>query len=285
MAIAKHSQVLASTHQDAHGERYDKSFLEDMANSMPTRWPLHQRHDMSLPTLGYVSDPRVISDPKSPGHWLLEADVEYDDDTFPPDFQGFSWSATQGMLANCPEDEVEIEIYLPWPLYNNKKEIDQFLGLPAKVGVGKWIKKSISPEYIALINVASAVTTITQPLWYPFWEKYSQDVLYPRIQRIRKGLGSLWQRGMTTDLCPRLTNIDGSECKGYLIPDRARNAESYSKNALHSGIMALVDKIKDVNEQEHRNLRTVKAVYERKSRAYRVFHIEYDDGSTVHFPE
>lgn len=280
MALVRHVQVMASTHEDAHGERYDKKWLDDMVESMPTRWPLHQRHDMALPTVGYVENPRVVPDPDSDGDWLLVAEVEYDDSTVPPDLNGFSWSVTQGMFANCPDPE--ISIYLPWPLYNDQQEVDRFLGLPGKVGVGKWIKKSLSPEQIALIQVVCAVATVTQPLWYPFWEKYAQEVLWPNIQSALTGLRSLWARGITTDLSPRMWNMDGTECRGYLVPDRGAEEASFSKDALAKGMQALAAAIQSANEKEHRNLRMVKAVYEKNKGAYRVFHIEYDDGTAIH---
>ncbi len=149
MGLSLHDQTLASTREDSHGEKYSKAFLEDMLATAPLRAPIHQQHDMSLPTLGWINNFRLLPDPDQEGKWRLVGDIHLEGDAPPRDLHGYSWSATRRTSANC--EKPRFDLYLPWPHYNDTALNEWLLDQPEDLGVGKWIKKSLRrlPDRIA----------------------------------------------------------------------------------------------------------------------------------------
>jgi hypothetical protein len=182
------AQPIASTELDLQGEQLSKEELESVLRGIPERTPLNQHHDMSLPTLGFAFNHRIIQHPKDPEHFILVCDITYDDALGSPDLNGFSYSTISKLFSNSKTPD--FEIYLPFPHYKDQSLLQKFLQTENEVAIGKWTKKAANPWLIALVVIAIR----------PFWEDTYKELLADKIRKLLRSIKSIWPDGISINV-------------------------------------------------------------------------------------
>lgn len=265
-------QVIAGTSVDLHGEKYSKEFFEEMIESTPDRMPLHQHHDMSKEVLGYLENFRLVL---NADEWNVIADIYITAETVDDVFKGFSFSSTRSMAGNI--ERPVYNIYLPYPHYNDSNFVDDLVNIDSELMVGKWIKKGLTGLEIGLIATGIAVIVA------PEWDIQYRSHVRPALIKLFSFLPKLKEKNIPVDLVqqvehgPHLVQL-------YFTPDRSSSeseAESFKEQyfiyAYETAIKFLVSDPKSNSVGAHR----LKLYFDSKAKSYKVFHIQYLDGTDV----
>jgi hypothetical protein len=178
MATTLHSQIIASTDVDAHGEQCTREFLEELAVRMPPKMPLNQHHDHARPTVGMIENFRVVQEANG---WALVADVTFDGE--PPSLGGLSYSTTE--LTRKDERSV-LAAYVPFPYYKDEQFLADLGVHDGGTSVGRWIKKAEKVAQVAL--VVSALNLLLGPAWRRIYEDRIHPHLAGLARTLRDGL-------------------------------------------------------------------------------------------------
>jgi hypothetical protein len=234
-------QILAGTRLDRHGERNTKEVLERYAAAFSgKRQPLNQHHDLTLPVIGYLEGFRVVPDPNSPGNWQLLGDVFLEVDGVTPEFGGFSFSYIE-TLRPCTKQE-RIEIFLPYPHYNDESLIDEvFEG--GYTSVGKIVRKEATPETVALI--VGVAVAVLQPLWEDI---YRSKIAPTFASFFQSRFGSLSTRNISCDVLQHVDYL-GHSAQVLFVPVRGMEPACLSVERLLAGMLTVSDYLNalDVN--------------------------------------
>jgi hypothetical protein len=262
------NQPVASTHTDSQGESFTLETLQIIASSIPPRVPLNNNHDMTLPPCGEMTNFHIIQDPSSPGHHLLCCDVEYDDEKTLPDFKGFSWSALQPTHRNS--EIPDFEIYLPYPLYNDKDLNHSILKSNANLVIGKFIKKAADPLTIALIAL----------LLKPVWDTTYKQLLEDKVQILITSLKSKWPTSVPIDISFELP-IDYYTPRPTVILCPNRSAGLFALLTTSNGVETALDYCAGDYTETGKLISRIRLNYDSTSSSYNVTTVEYASGETT----
>ncbi|WP_210464272.1 hypothetical protein [Vibrio crassostreae] len=263
-------QIIAGTSEDLHGEKYSKEFFEELIESAPDRMPLHQHHNMSKGVLGYLENFRLVP---NADEWNVIADIYVTAETVDDSFKGFSFSTTQSMAGNleCPIHN----IYLPYPHYNDLDFVDDLVNSDSELMVGKWIKKGLTGLEIGLIATGIAVVVA------PEWDIQYRNHVRPALIKLFSFLPKLKAKDIPVDLVqqvehgPHLVQL-------YFTPDRSNEeseAESFKeKHFIYAYETAMKFLVSD-SKSNSVGAQKIKLYFDNKSKSYKVFHIQYLDGT------
>lgn len=149
-ALRLPNQKIAGTGLDSQGERLaldDLMAYRDYCEGK--RVPLHQKHSMSDPTLGYIENVRLIQDGSDGESWSVIGDVVITQGALPDGLKGFSISFTAPLVE---VEDPEFLLYIPYPHYNDAQFVAD-LASDSRLKIGKWIKKSAEVSDLAIFGL------------------------------------------------------------------------------------------------------------------------------------
>lgn len=267
------NQIIAGTGLDNHGESYSKEFFEELLELTPNRMPLHTRHVMGEKTSGFLQNFRIVP---HGAEWVVIADVYIEKGSLDPDLKGFSFSATKKMAGNL--EHPLYNIYLPYPHYNDKAFIEELLSGEPDLMIGKWIKKGLSDLEIGLI--ASTICLIVAPEWDIYYKMHVRPVLEKTLSYLPKLKG----KGVPVDLVQQI-KFKGSTIQLYFIIDKTSEIlekESTNIDCFEYGYKNAIDFIKKDKKSHAIGASRIKVYYDSREKEYKVFHIQYNDGTDEH---
>lgn len=269
------NQIIATTLTDAHGEKRSKQFYEELLKSFPQKLPLHQHHDMLLETIGYAENFRLVPDNEHPNEWNFIGDIYITTDDLDEALQGISFSSAEPFAGNM--DNPSYAVYLPYPLYNNEEFINELVQENSELLVGKWLQKALDPTSVGLI--ISGVALVLAPEWDIQYKKH----IRPILGKILKLLPKLLDKNIAVDLIQCVKGSMNEEIQIYFISDRSRIVESYHDECIFSAFANIQRYLDNNMKAESVGIRRIKMYYDTTEKKYKMFHIEYLDGSDEHF--
>jgi len=268
------NQIIAGTNEDAHGERLPKEFFEKLLANSPARAPLHQHHDPSLPSLGYLENFRLVPDVNAPGEWYVLADIFIRSDDVDEALKGFSFSAIETIGGNTTNPE--IFIHLPYPLYKDQKLVGELIKSDPTLLVGRWIKKGLDPTAIGLITAGIVL------LLGPEWDKQYKEHIRPRLEKLFKKILALKNKGLTSiDLIQHVVGNRGEQIKVYFIPDRSDELRSLEDIYIIKGLNSVRQFLATDMRSQSLGVQRINLYYDTYLSSYKIFSVEYLDGTDV----
>lgn len=269
-------QIVAGTGLDNHGENYTKDFFQELIESTPNRMPLHSRHVMGAKTSGFLENFRLV--PRG-DEWVVIADVYIEKGCADPDLQGFSFSVTKEMTGKL--EQGLYSIYLPYPYYNDQKFIDELLSGEPDLMIGKWIKKGLTDLEIGLI--ASVICLVVGPEWDVQYRKHVR----PALEKVLSYLPKLRSKGIPADLVQQI-DFMGNTTQLYFVIDKTSEAlerQSTSIDCFEAGYRNAINFIENDPKCKKIGAQRIKVFFDSQESEYKVFHIQYNDGTDVHIAE
>jgi hypothetical protein len=274
MKMIIEGQVIATTNEDSHGERYDKAYLEEMLAALPARTPINRHHDVSKPSIGYFKNFRLAELPS--GEWAIVADVYAETTDAFEGSGGFSWSSTEPFRQNS--DTPGIGIYIPWPFYNDHELVDSLLAQEQEVAVGKWVKKSLDPVALALVSPFIIM------LLEPFWHKVVNEYIWPRLEAQLPKIRELWARRVASDLLFQFKDAESEKyIQVYVATERGEPGASFSEDKLQQGLQDVYSRARALIEKEGVHPARMNLLWNPESQSYRIVSIQYESGEVVSF--
>jgi len=273
--IAKYlDQTIASTYRDSQGEKLPQKILEEICKVR--RSPISQSHQPEKKSIGYMDNFRVVPDPRKSEEWFLIADVYFTEE--PDDIDiclgGFSFSAQEIIKDFCPTDS-DYTIYLPYPFYNDEKLLNGLSNKDKYLSLGRWYKKSADPTTISL-----AVSLILFVLT-PAWTKFFDSKLWPKIKKIWRIIPELQKQGIQRVDFVQVAKINSHEVSIHFIPEANKEKICFSKDKIKSGFNTVYKYSKTDAKSTSLGYRVIKLYWESQKKEYKLFHIEYKDGTDI----
>tara|TARA_R110002049_G_C9160924_1_gene560989 strand:- start:95 stop:916 length:822 start_codon:yes stop_codon:yes gene_type:complete len=266
------NQVLGGTRLDAQGEKLSKKFIEKFCSSCEGRKiPLHQHHDMSRQTAGYIENLRVEKDPKNDGEWSIVGDVYSEIGAIDELIGGFSISGTETIHR---PDEFNLMLYIPYPTYNDDKFVENLLATD-EIHLSKWIKKGVEPASCALFVAVFAIV-IT-----PVWDHVYKRKIAPLVDRF---MDEEWPKIRAKNLGlehAQLIDYEGYEIEIRLIGVSGKERECYSPEVIQEAVKVAVDEVESDFSESNPITRLV-LFYDSGSCNYKLHRTEYYTGNSVH---
>ncbi len=268
------AQQIASTHVDRNGERLSKVFLYEYAAAMAgSRHPLHDQHDMSRPTVGYVENHRVEPDPESPSDWVLLADVHLNADVALEVYGGFSISGVEMIREPVAADA---RLLLAYPHYKNA-ELLEVLSSDERLALGKWIKKAAG-DFEWGVLFGSVLTFVVTPIWDDIYKRK----IAPRVDELLQlYLRKIQPQGIGAELVQPL-EFRGRPVEVRFIPERRMEAICLRSDSVLAGLRLVVDFLKSDRKSNDVGVRRIVVFYDSAKSGYSLHRIEYADGSVEH---
>lgn len=272
-------QIMASTQEDRHGERYDKTFFEEMIQSIEEGYdgilPLGQMHDPSKPNTGYAKNLRLIEDPESEGDWNLIADVFMDESALEIDPKGFSFSST--VLHEKSRREGDYILYLPFPHYRDPNFFEQLHSRDSSIVIGKWIKKSADPATAALLTSA-VIFTLT-----PLWNEIFKEEIWPRLTKAFQHFPDLQERNISVDLVQPVKDEQGRKFDIYFIPEKGHETSCFNEVNVANGIEAARIYLETDEKAKEIGAKLVKLKFDIESLEYKLYSVQYRNAEVKYF--
>lgn len=264
-------QILAGTLEDKQGETNSKEFLLSLCDSFNAkkRTPLNQEHDMSLDSVGYIENFKVIQSKTNKNEWNLVGDVYFHDVDINEALKGFSYSATVDIKGDAGNKK--LGIYLPFPMYNNTPLIDELLTTSDGVVVGAWKKKAADPVSCALI--ISFALYLTAPAYTNYWN----NEISPLLTRLFKKLG----KDQTAEYVQTGEGHNGETFGMYFIPIKGEEKKCLALNEVLQGIDLTYKYIEDDEFAKDKGVHMIKLIYSKAKNIFELKSIEYQDGSII----
>lgn len=267
-------QCLSGTKLDAQGERIPKSVLESFAiGNTGVRQPLNQGHDLTLKTIGYIENIRLIKDTNDPKEWLLIGDVFCDPTDLEITLGGFSISYLE--LTHRSVVQEEFLVYLPFPHYNDDILLSELLE-SENISLGKWVKKAADPSTIALIG-AVGVFVLT-PVWDDLYKKFVAPRVYGFFS---KNLDRFTKKNISTDFIQKIS-FDGLDIQVVLIPKRGKEKECFSVDNINDALESVHSYLFSTPLPTHKSISRLDLFYYSETVGFKMHRIEYDDGEVEH---
>jgi hypothetical protein len=266
-------QTIGSTHIDSQGEKIPKHILESFTQHKRT--PLYQNHQPEKPSIGYMENFRLVPDPSFEGEWLLKADIYFTQE--PMDIEialgGFSWSINEPIKEYKASAERHYAVLLPYPYYNDDSLLYELHNADENLSLERWYKKSADPTKIAvLVSFIGFIVT-------PIWAKIYDDIIWPKIVKLFESISILKRRGIQRTDFIQICEIKNHQTSLLFIPEANQENECHSKENLKKGIQS----VNNYAQNDHRSItpgyHVVKLFWDRRISAYKLFHIEYKDGT------
>lgn len=266
-------QIIASTHLDAHGEKNTRDFLDRICRQHHgKRMPLHQQHDMSKETIGYIENFNLVDD-ESTGESYLKADVYFTCETIDEAMQGFSWSYVDPITPNF--NSSEYRLCLPYPLYKDESLITEITSADPHLGIGAYKKKQFDANTVGLL--LSGVFFFFGPMWN---NTYNEHVV-PRLKKLTSQLPKLQEKGCSADLVQVVGGNLKEEIGVHFVPDRGREMESFDTNVIENGLSDVQRFLTTDEKSKSIGIYRIKLYFNRGTNKYHIFHVEYVDGSDI----
>lgn len=224
---------------------------------------------MRLETLGYFENFRIVPDEQEPGEWNVIADVYFTTENIDEALKGFSYSTIEDVAGDMVSPDYRV--YLPYPVYNDLEFIKELIENEDKVLVGKWIKKGLDPTLIGIIF--SGVFLIIGPEW----DIQYKERVRPFLKNLPKYISSLKRKGISPDLIQRIIKNSGEEVQIQFIPERGQEEDSFSEEKIFNGLSSAKEFL-DSN-QKTTGIRRIKLYFDSGLKTYKIFHVEYYDGT------
>lgn len=256
------NSVLASTNEDAQGERFSRDQLQALVQAYP-RMPINIGHDLGRQSVAYAENLRLeqVGD-----MWRVVAEICSE---IPLANMGLSISATS-MLHDA--SEAAIRCYLPYPAYNDRN-LAGVLAEQGDISVGRLQKKGLTGTEIGLIVAVTAL------LIGPEWTIQYQERIRPQIIRALSLIRShLKPRGVDADIRISLQRRGAGTIDLILIPDRYASTSGQEPNAIDEAIEQAIGFATHHERQDIKRLRSV--FYPDRSR-YEIINVEYADGTDL----
>jgi hypothetical protein len=266
------NQVLMTTHVDSQGERCDRQMLQDIVDRMPPRYPLGQHHDAALPSRGYIENFRLEELVSEPGQWQVVGDVHIEDDLDFSKFGGFSYSSTE--IAKKSTGDSIGALYIPYPLYKDQAILDEITSYDPALSAGRWIKKNADPsKFTFLVTFILFVLT-------PAWKKIFDERVWPFLINVidRKEEGSI--KNSPFEYVAIASDEAGRNINIYFIPDRNRCKDTFSKVLVKAGMEKAIDFLHADDKAIQIGADTLKLYYHDDKVGYKIFFIQYRDGTS-----
>jgi len=266
-------QVIASTHQDSQGEKYDLDFLKDLYKSMKNKKiPMGKDHDLSQGYSGFLENPTIEEDPVNDGEYYLKADVYCENEELSNILKGISFSISIGIKSNV--ENPEVGIFLPYPHYNDENKIDSLLEIEAPIEAGKWVKKELDPAEIALI--ASFVYFVLKP----FWQKYFDKKIAPHLGKILDSPNL--DKSVKYDFGIKCGDTNGNDFHIYFGSNK-KDLSSLRPYLIKSGIEKVQNFIETDKKAQEIGIAMARLNYDKTLKSYSISGIEYKNGEYVNF--
>lgn len=261
-------QKLAGTSLDSQGERLR---LEDLQAYVAfcggRKLPLHQQHQMSEPTTGFIENVRLVQEGATED-WAVLGDVTVESGAFDKGMRGFSISFMAPLVerehANCL-------LYIPYPHYNNQEFVAE-LASDSDLKIGKWVKKSAETTTYALFGatIAFALT--------PVWDHFYKSRIAPIIDRfLDDHLEQLGSKNLSLEHV-QIVLHGGHEVELRFIPERGKERWCFSQRCIATGIALVAQKLLTNAVANEYGVQRVVLRYSTISRAYEISRIEYRNG-------
>ncbi len=260
------NQKIAGTSLDSQGERLELDVLKAYCDyCRGRRVPLHQKHSMGEPTLGYIENVRLMPDESGEEGWNVVGDVVITQGTLPDGLRGFSLSFTAPLVE---AEDPEFLLYIPYPHYNDRELVED-LASDSSVKIGKWIKKSAEVSELAIFGLAIS-------FWLrPVWDDLYKNDLSPRIRRF---LSESWPKLKSKGLALEHLQIvihSGREIELRFIPDRGKEEACLSPEQIQAGIRLVAKYLNEDHSQESPEIERIVLRYAIDSRCYEIARVEH----------
>lgn len=260
------NQKIAGTSLDSQGERLVLDDLKAYCEfCRGRRVPLHQKHSMGEPTLGYIENVRLIADNTDEDGWSVVGDVVITQGGLPDGLKGFSISFTAPLVD---AEDPEFLLYIPYPHYNDREFVDG-LASDSTVKVGKWVKKSAEISELAIFGLAIS-------FWLrPVWDDLYKNDLSPLI---RKFLSESWPKLKAKGLALEHVQVvihSGRAIELRFIPDRGKEEACLSPEQIQGGIRLVAEYLDKSSQHEALAIERIVLMYAIDSRCYEIARIEH----------
>jgi hypothetical protein len=266
-------QTLASTRIDSQGEKLTKEFLQKYCDHVGSgRIPLHQEHDMSKPTAGYIENTRLLPDPEHHGEWRVIGDVFIEEGQVENVLGGFSISGVEMIRRSSSATAF---IYLSFPHYNNVELITALTDDP-DLSVGKWIKKAAAP--IDWVIIASVVAFAITPIWDDVYKRK----IAPRIDSLlAKYLGTFQDKGLSVELT-QIVLFKGNEVEVRIIPTKNNQSTCLQSEYVLDGLRKVTEFLNTDLKANDVGVKRIIIFYNDGVAAFELHRVEYGDGHVEH---
>jgi hypothetical protein len=267
------NQIVSGTETDGHGEKRPKEFFEELILNMPKRIPLGQQHDMAKKTVGYMEKFKLIPHTSLKDEWHLIADVYITTNNINEALKGFSYSTLETIGGNTTNPLYYIHI--PYPMYNDKKLIQELIESDNELLVGKWVKKALDPVTIGLMSTGLVL------LIAPEWDIQYKTKIRPALERLFKFIPKLLENGISPDLIQHIRGNLDEEIQLYFVPDRDNVIKSYNEELIFNAMNDVRDYLYNDTKSHTIGVQRVKFYLDTITNKYMLFHIQYLDGTDI----
>jgi len=228
--------------------------------------PLHQRHDISLDTVGHIENFRVVQDADDAAHWNLVGDVTFKDIELDEALKGFSYSITDRLVG---EENPVAAVFVPYPYYNDRKLLSELIQDQERVAAGAWRKKQADPQTVSLL--ISFALFLGAPAYTNYWN----STLSPLLKKLSSRIGI----GNSVDFCQTLTGSRGETYAAYFMPTRENSPDQLTLSLVSDALERISEFIKNDEMARSRGVYLARLAY--IDSRYELITVQYLDGSVV----
>jgi len=260
------NQKIAGTSLDSQGERLALDDLKAYVNYCKgKRVPLHQKHSIGEPILGYIENVRLIPNDSNVDSWSVVGDVVVTQGALPDGLKGFSISFTAPLVE---VKDPESLLYIPYPHYNDAQFVAD-LSSDSSMKIGKWVKKSAEVSELAIFG-------LTVSFWLrPIWDDLYKNELSPRIRRfITEAWPKLRSKGLTLEHV-QIVIHSGREIELRFIPERGKEDSCLCPEQIQAGIRLVAKYLDESHSQESPVIERIVMRYETSLRCYEIVRVEH----------
>ena len=267
------NQIIGGTRVDVQGEKLTKEFLQRYCDYVgDKRIPLHQQHDMSRKTAGFIENFRLIPDTEIHGEWRLIGDVSVEEGDVEDVLGGFSISGMEELRKSSTATAL---IYLPFPHYNDEQLVAELCS-DADLTVGKWIKKDAEP--IAWAVLGSVIAFVVTPIWDDIYKRKIAPRLDELIKNYREPLNA---KGVKIELV-QIVLFKDAEVEVRIVPTKGDQVTCLQTEIVQAGLQKVVEFLQADVKANSVGVKRIVIFYDDGKAAYVLHRVEYGDGHVEH---
>ncbi|MCG8526521.1 MAG: hypothetical protein MI748_09090 [Opitutales bacterium] len=269
MALRKTAkQPVISTLKDKQEEKRTKSFLEEICQRLPEKFPLGINHDHISKSIGYMENFEITKIPNYDNEWMIVADVYLEEkEDLNEALGGFSFSWTEPFMT-VKENEIGC-IYIPYPHYNDNDFLVSLYDDEKGISIGKWKKKEADPVLTSLI-VGAFYMLIT-----PAWTKFYDETIAPSILSLIEKCKPAEERGISFNYGQVIDHESHGKVHLHFIPNKKESLEEIHPELIKSGTQLAVDFLEDETSEVYQ----IKLYYHSSDLGYRLHCVQYQNGN------
>jgi hypothetical protein len=262
-------QTLASTKEDSQGESSTREILVGLCASFNRRKkvPLNQKHDRSLPPVGYIENFQVIEDGADAKNWKLVGDVHFHDVGIDEALRGFSYSANLD-ICGLGQDKL-VGVYVPFPHYNDFNLLEDIASIGKGVVSGAWKQKCADPSAVSLLITFALFSA--GPAYTNLWN----NKISPALKKLGERIGSEGR----IELVQVAMGPSGESYGIYFLTRPGVSGFLFPE--IVAGINLAESTIANDQLAQCRSVHMVKLKYSEDAAAFQLHSVEYGDGSVV----